>query len=134
MGETHGRGLPKCVTTHQECWRRANLELQSQSVQVAFQLPRIQKLNRVQAQVPRAFQVQRAVVDEDALFRLPLRKVKRQLVNLRVRFGYSQEAGTEEDGKIFAQTKFLNPVEVQLSRFVVECGQKDIVRSARAAQ
>ena len=102
--------------------------------QVAFQLPRIQKLNRVQAQAPRAFQVQRAVVDEDALFRLPLGEVERQAVNLRVRFGYAQVAGTEEDGKVFAQAEFLNAVEVQLARFVVERGQKDLAALARAAQ
>ena len=111
--------------------RRKNLPLQNstaQSPQVVFQLPRIQKLNRVQAQPPRAFQVQRAVVDEDALFRLPLREVERQPVNLRVRFGYAQVAGTEEDGKVIAQSEFLNAVEIQLARFVVERRQKDLAR------
>ena len=91
-------------------WRwRKNLIPQNstpQTSQVPLQLPRIQKLNGVQAQPPRAFQVQRAVVDEDALFRLPLREVERQAVNLRVRFGYSQVAGAEEDGKVSRNPNF----------------------------
>ena len=47
-------------------------KLQPESVQDRFQLPCIQELNRVQAELPRAFQIERAVVDENALFRLPL--------------------------------------------------------------
>lgn len=70
-GHAHPRRSRAAAWLHQ-LQERGPLDLGAQAAQVALQLYRIQKLNCMQAQPPRAFQIERAVVNEETFFRRPL--------------------------------------------------------------
>ena len=64
------------------------------------------KLNRVHAQFPRAFQIQSAIVDQDALRRFALRDFQRSLINSGVRLAHAQITRAEKRLEIIAQIEF----------------------------
>ena len=77
-----------------------------------------------QAAAP-TLKIQRAIVNKDALLRLPLGKIKSKLVDFRMGFGDAKIAGTEKDGEVLPKAKSFDPVKVQFARFVVQRREKN---------
>ena len=71
-------------------------------------------MNRVHPQAPRAFQVQRPVIDENTLFRLALCDLQRHAKNHFFGLPGSKVTGAEENEKIFAKVEGFNAVLVEL--------------------
>src|SRR5579859_6752515 len=81
-------------------------------------------MNRVHAELPRAFQIQRAVVDEKTLFRRPLSDFQRHAKNGFFRFARADVARAEENQKIPSQIKGFDAVLIEFQRLVVEGSDK----------
>src|ERR1039458_4806057 len=94
--------------------------LHSQLSQLLPQLFQRLHLNRPHAQLRRALQIQRAVVDEAALLRIDLRSLNRQTINAALRLAQSDEAGADKQAENSPQTVLLDAVQVQLAGLVVD--------------
>ena len=84
--------------------------------QLGSQLLRVSMVNHVKSQTPRAFEIERTVVDEHALLRRTLRHFQSDAEDSLFRLARTHVARTEENLKIAAQVKCFNAVLVELER------------------
>jgi hypothetical protein len=94
--------------------QQGKLYLNPKVPQVALQLLRVLKVNRMETKLSGTLQIQRAVVYKDAALGLSLRNFERDAENSRLRFARVNVAGTEEDLEIAAQLKCLDTIFVEL--------------------
>src|SRR5579871_130993 len=109
--------------------------------QIGTQLRGILKTNRGHAQLPRAFQVQLAIVNKEALFRAALRHFERQLIDAFVGLADSQIAGAEKSLELAPQIEFMDSELVEFARLVVDrreqilpCPRNLVEHGARGGQ
>src|ERR1700686_2849505 len=89
-------------------------------LQILAQLRRTLKLNRVHPKLPRAFQVQFPVIDEQTFLRAALRHFKRQAVDCFIGFPDADKAGTEKNMELPAQFELFDPSDVEFERLIVD--------------
>src|SRR5579862_829788 len=77
-------------------------------------------VNHVKSQAARTFQIQRTVVDKNALLRRALRHFQRDAENGLLRLARTHIARAEENHKIPPQVERLDAVLIQLERLVVD--------------
>jgi len=80
--------------------------------------------NGIHAEAPRAFQVQRAVVDEKTLLRRALRNFQRDAKDHLLGLPGPNVTGTEENQKVSSKVEGLNAVLVELERLVIDGAYK----------
>src|SRR5208283_4223710 len=91
-------------------------------------------VNYVHAEAPGIFQVQRAIVNEDATLRCALRHLQCDAVNGLFRLARIQVAGAEEKLKIVAQLEGLNAILVEFQRFIVDRSNEILPRPCQGRQ
>ena len=79
-------------------------------------------MNRAHAQLPRAFQIQLPVVDEQAFVGIALGHFERQLVDALFGLSDAQIAGTEKRLEFAPQIELVDPAFIQFQRLVVDGG------------
>src|ERR1700719_1108445 len=84
------------------------------------QLLRILMVNRVHSLAPRAFEVERPVIDKKTLLRLALCDFERHAKNHFLGLPGSKVTRAEENEKIFAQVEGFNAVLVELQGLVID--------------
>src|SRR5260370_9989541 len=98
------------------------------------QLRRAFVMNRVHAQAPRIFQVQRPVVDEPELLPWALSALQRDEKNRFLRLARVQITRAEKHLEVSSQSKRFDAVFVQLQRFVVDRADKIFSGSRRGVE
>src|ERR1700730_4473568 len=76
--------------------------------QIPSQLRRVLEMNRAHAQLPRTFQIQLPVVNEQTFVGLPLGHFERQLVDPLFRLSDAQIAGTEKSLELAPQIELMD--------------------------
>jgi hypothetical protein len=100
-------------------FKHSTLYLNVEFLQIGAQLLRVLVMDHVHAQPPGTFEVQGAVVDEQALLGGPLGDFESDAKNRLFWFSRANVARTEKHQEIAAQVKCLDPVLIQFERFVV---------------
>src|SRR5216684_1970446 len=89
------------------------------ALEVVPQLRGILILHDDHAASGRTLEIDRPVIDKNALVRRPLRDLQRQAEDGLLRFLHAQKARTKERHEVTAQAELADPMKVQVERFVV---------------
>src|SRR5580704_161707 len=100
------------------------LYLNTMLSKLGTQLVRILMVNDVEPQTSGTFQIQRPVVDEDALLRRTLCDLKSNPKDGFFGLARTNVARAEEDGEIAAEMKCFDAVLVEFQRFVIDRADK----------
>src|SRR6267378_4253506 len=95
------------------------LYLNPESFQFRPGLRGVLVMNHIHPQSSGVLEVQRAVINEYALLRRPLRHLQRYPEDLLLRLPRMQIAGAKKDLKVLAQPKRLNPIVVQFPWLII---------------
>src|ERR1700721_130705 len=96
------------------------LYLNAMLAKLGTQLVRILMVNDVEPQTAGTFQIQRSVVNENALLRSALRNFQSDAENCVFGLARTNVARAEEDGKIAEKMKRFDAVLVELEGFVID--------------
>src|SRR5277367_3522722 len=98
----------------------SSLRRHSQCRQIPAQLRHILELNRVHSHFFRAFQIQSAIINQDAFRWVALGDLQRQAENSAVRLSHSQVTRTEKRAETISQVKRPYAVLIDFERLVVQ--------------
>src|SRR5205814_4478166 len=116
--------------------QRSKLYLNPKFSKLGTQLLRILMVNGAHPETARAFQVERAVVDEKTFFGRALRLFQSDAVDGFLRLAGANVTGAEENKEISSEIEGLNAVMVKLERLIVDradtvfSGARDFIENA----
>jgi len=110
--------------------QRSKLYLNAKFSKLATQLLRVLMLNGVHPEAPRAFQVERTVIDEETFFGRALGDFQSDAIDRFLRLPGAKVTGTKKNEEVSPQIEGLNAELVEFERLVVD-GADEILSGAR---
>src|SRR5436309_11593371 len=96
--------------------QRSKLYLNAKFSKLATQLLRVLMLNGVHPEAPRAFQVERTVIDEETFFGRALGDFQSDAIDRFLRLPGANVTGTEKNEEVSEQIEGLNAEPVEFER------------------